>query len=414
MRLLGHLFKGDVFLGIDSGHGVTKIESTLAEQDHRFRAIPSVQSGVTEASHSKNACQYAAESGHSSGVLKNIREDLSCILVLGFGAESEQIKIGIVVGVSLSDEVQPKETYGQVITALQEELPRWVTQWQVSKAGRLSLKWQEYLRSYRSRKGRIATAVTACCLGALFIPMPHWPKRDCVIEPSARRFLSSPVEGRILESKVQPGDLVDRNQLLARMDDQQLLWDLSAAKAEYQSAMKRRETALVARAGGDIQIAQLDQQRIQTQIESIEQKLKQLEIHSPTSGVVIQGDWHRSEGAPVSRGDSLFEIASLDEMQVQIHLTTEDLSEIEVGDQVTIRIDSAYGECWEGKIARIDPRGQVIDSKVVFIAELEIANRDELLRPGMKGTVRISTGTRSLGSLLLRRPYVWLMKKLVW
>jgi len=45
---------------------------------------------------------------------------------------------------------------------------------------------------------------------------------------------------------------------------------------------------------------------------------------------------------------------------------------------------------------------------------MEVANRDTLLRPGMKGSVRLSAGSRTIGWLLFHRPYVWLMKKLAW
>ena len=91
-----------------------------------------------------------------------------------------------------------------------------------------------------------------------------------------------------------------------------------------------------------------------------------------------------------------------------------DLGEINVGDAVTVRVDSAFGTAWSGTISRIDPRAAVIDDKVCFVADVEVDNADNRLRPGMQGTVRISTGFKSIGWLIFHRPYRWLMKNLVW
>jgi hypothetical protein len=36
------------------------------------------------------------------------------------------------------------------------------------------------------------------------------------------------------------------------------------------------------------------------------------------------------------------------------------------------------------------------------------------LRPGMRGSARLSAGWHSLGWMIFNRPYVWFMKKLAW
>jgi multidrug efflux pump subunit AcrA (membrane-fusion protein) len=247
-----------------------------------------------------------------------------------------------------------------------------------------------------------------------FAPVPYWPQRECVVEPSARRFVSSPIDGRVLKSLVRPGDLVDIGQLIGQMDDEQIRWEMGSAHAELQQAGKQQDSALAHQEGGKMRLAQLEQQKVSLKIQSLQAQLERLELRSPVAGVVLQGEWYRSEGAPVARGDTLFEIAPLEKMTVQVHLTTEDLGEIAVDDSATVRIDSAYGEAWQGTLSRIDPRAAVIDNKVRFVADMEVENRESCLRPGMKGSVRINAGYKSIGWLIFHRPYRWLMKNLVW
>lgn len=229
------------------------------------------------------------------------------------------------------------------------------------------------------------------------VPLPYWPQRVCVVEPASKSFVASPIDGRIRQALVRPGDVVSPGQLLAHLDDEQLRWQLSTAEAEYAAASKKRDTALATRAGGELRLAQLEQERIGLQIDSLEQQLGRLELRSPAAGVVVQGDWFQSDGAPVSRGDMLFEIALMDSMRVDIHLSTDDLARIEVGQTAAVRVDAAPGSKWSAALSRIDPRGKVIDSEVVFEATIEVENATGQLRPGMKGTARRSSGTQSLG-----------------
>ncbi len=61
-----------------------------------------------------------------------------------------------------------------------------------------------------------------------------------------------------------------------------------------------------------MRLAQLEQQKISLKIQSLQAQLNRLELRAPIAGVVLQGEWYRSEGAPVARGDTLFEIAPLE------------------------------------------------------------------------------------------------------
>ena len=139
--------------------------------------------------------------------------------------------------------------------------------------------------------------------------MPYWPQRECVVEPSARRFVSSPIDGRVLKSLVRPGDVVEVGQLIGQMDDEQLRWELGSAQAELQQAGKQQDSALAHQEGGKMRLAQLEQQKVSLKIQGLQAQLERLELRSPVAGIVLQGEWYRSEGAPVARGDTLFEIA---------------------------------------------------------------------------------------------------------
>ena len=255
--------------------------------------------------------------------------------------------------------------------------------------------------------------IVTCCL-ALFTPVPYRPSRDCVFEPESKQFLSSPIQGRIASCGVRPGDNVDKSELLARIDDDQLQRDLATARAELDGAKKKRDSALATKAAGVAGLADIEMEQAALRIESIEDQLSRMEIRATAAGVVVQGDWHRSIGMPVTLGQNLFEVAELESMNAEVRLNTSDLGIISVGDSVTIRSDASGGATFSGKISRIEPRATVIDEAAVFVADVAIRDPELKLRPGMKATAQIRAGWKSLGWILFNRPYRWIANQWIW
>lgn len=419
LESIGGRFQGEAYLGILQSGGQWNQYGSRPVEDRSLRAV--VRSAASEATRAAQTCLLATASGQSSLVLQQLRRATDSALVLGFGATSDRrarisdmAAMGIVVCVGRAEHLQSKEVYSALIAQTQSELQRWLQVWLSCRSGTKTAVWQRRLRFYRTRPGRIGLIAAGVLLVCMALPLPYRPQRVCVVEPASKSFVASPIDGRIRQALVRPGDVVSAGQLLAHLDDEQLRWRLSTAESEYAVAGKKRDTALATRAGGELRLAQLEQERIALQIESLEQQLDRLELRSPVAGVIVQGDWFQSDGAPVSRGDVLFEVAPMDSMRVDIHLSTDDLARIEVGQTATVRVDAAPGAHWSAKLSRIDPRGKVIDSVVVFEATIDVENTSGQLRPGMKGTARLSSGTQSLGWLLFHRPAMWVMKKLAW
>ncbi len=403
----------------DTSHG-TKPEIFHSSDSHPSK-LPEprlIEAALIEASRASASCLFATTQGYSSGVLKNLLDNHEDAVWLSFAVEAPDAsnpagRSSIVLRVPRS-QVQSKEFYAAQMERIRRELPAWLVSWRLCALGLCVQRWQQLGAKLISRRTQMIVAICLAAVACLAVPVPYRPQRPCVAEPAARAYVSSPIEGQLTSAAVRPGDVVRRGQELARIDDQQIQWELSAAEADYEAATKRRDAALAARAGGELRLAQLEQERIELTIQSLRRQLEQTAVHSPIDGVVVQGDWYQNDGAPVTRGETLFEIAPLEAMQIQTHLTTADLGRLRVGSRLSVYFDAAPGQSWSGEIQRLDPRAQVIDSQVVFIAETEVDNVGQVLKPGMKGNVRLDGGRRSIGWLLFHRPYLWIMKKLVW
>jgi multidrug efflux pump subunit AcrA (membrane-fusion protein) len=137
----------------------------------------------------------------------------------------------------------------------------------------------------------------------------------------------------------------------------------------------------------------------------LESRIKHLDIQSPEAGIVVSGDLERTQGTPVKAGQALYEIAPLDRMIVEIEVRDEDVANINVGQNVTVKLDAYPDKTWKGAIERIHPRSEIRDSNNVFIAEVHLAQNGEALRPGMKGSATITTTSHTLLWIMLHKAW---------
>jgi biotin carboxyl carrier protein len=417
LQAIDRRFHASVFLGHLSRAGHVK---HIYCSDHAWCSLKRkplwLRNVLVEAAHCRRTIGSSQAFGTLTSVMVQANRELGSGAVLGVGLKLDagQPNFGCVLALRETLSFEQAEQLAISAEHLASELVPWLRCWHHNYVARHWVTRITRLSSLlQANPKRVALAVLCVAL-LLCVPLPYWPKRACVIEPTVRQYISSPMDGRVLESLVKPGETVAKGQVLARLDDEELRWDLVSAQAEYEATAKKRDMGLASKSSGNMRVAQLELEQIHLRIEAIKANMERLTVRSPIDGVVLQGDWFRSQGAPVSRGDTLFEVAPLDRMTVETHLSTEDLPQIHVGDAAALRVDSHQGLVWHGQLERIDPRAKIIDEQVVFVAELEISGGVEELKPGMKGTVTLSSGMRSIGWLLFHRPYQWLLKKLLW
>ncbi len=242
-------------------------------------------------------------------------------------------------------------------------------------------------------------------VGIGLIPWPHAVDCNVVCEPVSRRYIAAPFDARLLRSHVMAGEKVYQGQVLATMDGSEIRTELAVLRTKLGQAEQRQLAALSTGDHSKAELERLETTHLQRQIELFENRQSHLEIRSPINGVVVAGDLERSEGAPLSAGDNLFEIASLDRLIAEVAIPEQQVSCIEDTMEVTVRLDAMPGQPERTTLQRIHLRSEIRDNANVFIAEAELANPHALLRPGMSGTASIHAGYRALGWILFHQPY---------
>ena len=250
--------------------------------------------------------------------------------------------------------------------------------------------------------------------GIMLMPVPYRVRCNCTTQPTLRRFAVAPFQGQIEKGFAKPGDEVQPNQLLARMDGRSIRWELASVFAEQQQAAKQREIELADRNVTASLLSQLESNRLVARTRLLEHQQQQVEIRSPIKGVVLSGSLERTQGAAVDTGEVIYEIAPLDQMRIEVPVPAEKITYVSVGQEVRIWINGMSGKSFTGQIERLNPRSELREGKNVFVATVTLNNENDLLRPGMTGTIRIDGDKYPLAWNLFHGPWEYLVSRLTW
>jgi multidrug efflux pump subunit AcrA (membrane-fusion protein) len=227
-----------------------------------------------------------------------------------------------------------------------------------------------------------------------------------------RRTIAAPFESRLEKSHVKPGDRVEKDQILAELDGREIRVALAEAIAARSAALKKRDNAMVLSDPSGLQMAQLEADRLDLEVERLQYRNDNLIIRSPLAGVVLAGDLERSEGVPVTAGQKLFEVAPLAGMVLEVSVPDREVRHVETGMKVEYRLESDSGRKRIAQLSNLHPAAEISEGDHVFIAEAALENPDGFLRPGMKGEARILSGKKPVAWIFFHGLWEYLRLKL--
>ena len=208
---------------------------------------------------------------------------------------------------------------------------------------------------------------------------------DAVIEGSLQRIVAAPFEGYIAAEALRAGAIVQKGDVLARLDDR----DLGLERLRWTTTVSQKETEYSrALTDGDrveasIVLAQIEQARAQVAL--VDEQIARTVLTAPLDGIIVSGDLSQKIGASVARGEPLFTIAPLDEFRAILSVDERDTAQIEPGQTGQILVAALPNQPLPYVIRTITPVNQIGDGRNLFRVEAELTQTDAALRPGMQG-----------------------------
>lgn len=229
--------------------------------------------------------------------------------------------------------------------------------------------------------------------------------------------------GRLVSISVRLGDRVSRGQLLAKIEDREIVEQVKQAEASLQVAqatIRQREADLKfaetnlersrnlferqllpkqslddAEARYTAAFAQLDLSRAQLQqtqarLEELRINLAHTEITSPVSGFV--GRRNFDVGGWVSQNAPVASVVDISSVRLVANVVERDLRLVGAGDEAVVEVDAFPGRKFNGQIARVAP---ILDPNTrTAEMEIEVPNPGGELKPGMYARVNLTVDQR--------------------
>jgi multidrug resistance efflux pump len=228
-----------------------------------------------------------------------------------------------------------------------------------------------------------------------------------VIEGEVQRVVAAPYDGYIKEAPVRPGDVVQTGELMCLLDDRELTLERIKWATEKRQVTKELHSAMAEHDRSQIRILRAKIDQAEAQLALIEEQLARTKVVAPFTGVVMSGDLSQSLGAPVERGQVLYEVAPLDEFRVIVQVDERDITAIKVGQQSELVLPSMSGEVFVFSIEKITPVSTAEEGRNYFRVEGRMPDIPARLQPGMEGIAKITIDRRKL-------IWVWTHKAIDW
>lgn len=215
-------------------------------------------------------------------------------------------------------------------------------------------------------------------------------------EGRVQRAVVAPIDGYLASARVRAGDRVEAGQLIAALDDRELLLARDKLVSERDRHAREYQEALALRERARISVAAARVAQAEAELALVDGQLERIRLHAPFDGTVVSGDLSRALGAPVERGQLLFELVPDAGYRVGLHVDEHDLAGVEPGRRGQLRLAGLPDTAMPVRVTRVVPVATAEPGANLFRAEAELLEVPAGLRPGMQGVASIVVGRGSL------------------
>lgn len=248
----------------------------------------------------------------------------------------------------------------------------------------------------------VARKVLYVSLAALFfagtmIPLPHKISADAVIEGEMQRALVAPLDTYLEQVHVQAGSNVVAGELLANFATEDLSLELLKWQSERARKQKAKRDLAARQERSKLRVLEAEIAQANAEIALVETRIAKSKLHAPVDGVIVSGDLNQRLGAPVERGEVLFEIVPNGDYHVMLLLDEQQVRNVETGNLAHLKLNAFPGQTIPLEVFRITPVNEVTATGNYFVAYgrlVDSVDQQVAVRPGMQGVAKIEVGNR--------------------
>jgi RND family efflux transporter MFP subunit len=242
-------------------------------------------------------------------------------------------------------------------------------------------------------------------------PLPLRVDGPATVAPARSLRVQPEVAGVVKSVEVREGDVVRAGTVLAKLDDWQYRAAMAAAQSKYDTAISEMNRALASNEGTDagIQRGQADYWR--SELARARERLERAVLRSPIDGRVATPHIEDLVGRSLNPGDAFAEIVDTSQAGVDVAIDEVDVMRLRAGEAAAVKLDGLPSHTFHAPVQVVSPGAELQGNERFFFARVLVPNPDGVMRSGMQGRAKISTGWSPAGWVLFRRPVMWIWSK---
>lgn len=207
------------------------------------------------------------------------------------------------------------------------------------------------------------------------------------IEPYATNNIVSQTAGRIVSINAEVGQKVHKGQLLAKMDDVNLV----KTRLQYVNDSTELDRLTELFKIGALSQAEYDMAKLGLNVtkKTYENLAENTYLRSPINGVVTARNYDK--GDMYSMTQPIFVVEQIQPVKMLVNVSESLFTQVHKGMEFDITVDAYPEEVFKGKVNLIYPT--ISSATHTFPVEVICQNSDERLRPGMFARVTANFGT---------------------
>ena len=361
---------------------------------------------------------------------ERLTEEWKNHFAFGFGIASFFYRIFLYTSIILIVYFQFTKTIGIVLLMLEF----WLLVFKPLSMEVRSLMVQK--KDFQRRNLMIAYALLALLLLPLIVPLPWTIASPCEVRSMTAAMVYVQNAGRLVEVAVKDGDVVQKDQVIFRLESPELEWQYrqnllqkELLQAEIDQLQSNADML------GGIKVKQQQFNAIVNQLEELKRRRQLLEVRAPFTGTIALNDPDLKPGKVFARGELLAEIYDPAQLRVLGYVKEENIDQIRPGDSAAIALDNEL-QTIPGRVVTANPvpldnvmpgpllsvfggilparraeNGTGFELMTPYYQVAVIPESSPLLRYGSTGTLQINKYS-SVGWTLLRKGLTVLQQEL--
>jgi membrane fusion protein (multidrug efflux system) len=207
--------------------------------------------------------------------------------------------------------------------------------------------------------------------------------------------IKSETDGTVEEISFQEGQLVEKGQLLVKLDESKLAASLGEAEASYKLSQANFERAkqlasekLISQQEFDQMAATFDVSRATLELKR--RQLKDARIYAPFAGAI--GARNVSPGQVITKDAVLTWLVDFDPIKAEVNVPERFLSQLQIGQIMQFKVAAHQDREFRGEVYFISPN--VDQNSRTALVKARIPNPQLLLKPGMFANVDLTLRVR--------------------